>query len=93
MSSLATDHSAEILARAIQPGNGDLSAEAARSILGFQLAEDDRRRVDELAARARSGELLPEERTELDDYERTAALLEILQSKARHSLKETGLLS
>lgn len=91
MTSLATpDYSADILARVIQPGNGNLSEEAAQSIIELRLATEDRRRVDELAAKARSGELLPKERAELDDYERTAALLEILQSKARCSLKQSG---
>ncbi len=86
-----TDRGAEILTRSIQPGNGNLSVEAARSLLTFRLAQRDWERVNEPAAKARSGALSPEERTELDEYERVTCLLELLQSKARLSLKHAGL--
>ena len=94
MSSVTTsDHSAEILARAINPADGNLPEDAARSMLEFQLSPDDLDRVNQLAAKAREGTLSPEERAELDDYERTSAFLELIQSKARQSLKSTGLSS
>jgi len=85
------DYGADILSRAIRPQDGDMSVDAARSILKFQLSSNDRDRVDELAAKARDGSLTDEERAELDDYERITALLELMQSKARRSLKEVGL--
>jgi hypothetical protein len=92
MSSIpTTDRGAEILARTITPEKGDLPVEAARSILRFRLAPADWERVNELAARARSGTLTAEERTELDEYERITCLLELMQSKARLSLKHAGL--
>ena len=89
MSSISTcDRGAEILARTIKPRAGDLSVEAARSILSFRLSEDDRDRVNELAAKARSGTLTAEQRAELDEYERITGLLELMQSKARLSLRQ-----
>ena len=87
------DHCAEILARAINPAEGNLSEDAARSMLKFKLSPDDLDRVNQLAAKAREGALTSEERAELDDYERTSALLELIQSKARQSLKSAGLSS
>jgi len=81
----------EILTRTIEPEDGRLSPDAARAFLRFRLSAGDVRRVDSLAARARSGELTDEERSELDDYELITALFEILQSKARHSLQQAGL--
>jgi len=86
-----TDRGAEILTRSIQPENGNLSVDAARSLLTFRLAQSDWERVNDLAAKARSGDLSPEERAELDEYERVTCLLELLQSKARLSLKHAGL--
>jgi hypothetical protein len=68
-----------------------MSTEAAQSILEFGLSQQDRDRVDKLAAKARQGALTEQERAELDDYERITALLEIMQSKARLSLKQAGL--
>lgn len=92
MSSIGpTDRGVEILTRTIQPGEGNLPVEAARSLLSFRLSPTDWERVNDLAAKARSGTLAPEERAELDDYERITCLLELLQSKARLSLKHAGL--
>jgi len=84
------DYGSEILVRTIKPNDGGLSSEAARAMLNFRLAEDDKARVNDLAAKARAGDLTAEERAELDDYERITALLEIMQSKARLSLKQAG---
>jgi len=92
MNTISTiDHGTEILTRTIQPTEGNLPVEAARSILSFRLSPTDRERVDQLAAKARAGTLTIEERRELDEYERVTALLELMQSKARLSLKQAGL--
>ena len=87
---LASDYSTHILARAINPVMDELSHDAARCLLRFQLSSYDRERVNLLAAKAREGSLTNEEGAELDDYERTSALLELIQSKARQSLKKAG---
>ena len=84
------DHGAEILARIFSPGQGGMPAQAAREILGFKLPPRDRDRVNELAAKARQGLLDFDEREELDDYERITALVELMHSKARLSLKQAG---
>ncbi len=92
MSSISTtDRGAEILARTIKPAEGNLPIEAARSILSFRLAPADWERVNDLAAKARAGTLTAEERAELGEYERITYLLELMQSKARLSLKQAGL--
>jgi hypothetical protein len=49
--------------------------------------------VNLLAAKARQGTLCAEERAELSEYEHVTALLELMQSKARRSLKNAGLAS
>jgi hypothetical protein len=91
MSTTAPSHEAEILARTIRPGNADLSADAARCILAWKLTDSDRHRVNHLAAKSRQDTLTEQERSELNEYERVASLLELLQSKARISLKRAGL--
>jgi hypothetical protein len=91
MSAIANaDYGSEILVRTIKPNDGSLSSEAARAMLDFRLSKDDTARVNDLATKARAGDLTAEERAELDDYERITALLEIMQSKARLSLKQAG---
>lgn len=91
MAAIATrERGAEILVRTITADRGDLPVEAARAFLGFRLSKEDTARVNQLAALARAGELSSEEREELDDYEFVTGLLEILQSKARRSLRNSG---
>jgi len=85
------DCGTDILARVIQPQEGNLSVEAARSILGFRLASADIDKVQALAVRARAGTLTLEERALLDEYERVTSLIELMQSKARSSLRRAGL--
>ena len=91
MSTTIPSHEVEILARTIRPGNADLSEDAARSLLALKLIDSDRDRVNQLATKARQGSLTDLERVELDEYERVASLMELLQSKARLSLKSAGL--
>lgn len=88
---ITPDRGAEILARIIRPEEGGLTPDAAQSILRFELTPEDRDAVNALAAKARDGSLSPEERSVLDEYERITALLELMQSKARLSLKQAGL--
>ena len=91
MSSTVPSHEAEILARTIRPASADLSEDAARSLLAWKLTDSDRDRVNQLVAKSRQDTLTEEERSELEEYERVASLLEVVQSKARLSLKRAGL--
>ena len=93
MSTILPSHQAEILARTIRVNDADLSSDAAHSLLALQLPDDDRDRVNQLVAKAREGSLSEEEHAELEDYQRVASLLELLQSKARLSPKRAGLTS
>lgn len=85
------DRRAQILGRMFRPERGGLSSEAAQAILAIRLPPEDRDRVDELAAKARAGELTADEQAELDEYERVTAVVEMLQAKARLSLHQAGL--
>jgi hypothetical protein len=89
--STAIESGTEILFRAIQPGEGDLPPEVSRWLLRVKLSEADCDKVNRLAAKARAGTLSSDERSELDELERVTSLLELMQSKARLSLKQAGL--
>lgn len=80
-----------IWGRIVKPGEADLSPESARAFLKFDFDVEDRRRVDELSAKAREGTLTDAERAELEEYVRVDRELGVLQSKARLSLKRAGL--
>ncbi len=78
---------ASILSRVIRPGRGTWSKGAAESILQFDFPSADVRRMNSRAAKARRGALSAAEEAELENYREVGRLLELLQSKARLSLK------
>ena len=87
MSVLADASEAAILGRIIRPETGSWTKDAAESILRFNFPASDIDRMNDLAAKAREGSLTPEEEAELQNYRDVGRLLELLQSKARLSLK------
>ena len=80
-----------ILNRILEPDSATLPPEAAKAILQLSFPESDHVRLAQLQAKAGDGSLTPEEREELDGYLLVADLLAIFQSKARISLKQSGL--
>jgi hypothetical protein len=80
-----------VLSRIIRPDQDDLSPEATRSILKLRFEEEDLRRMHELAEKNQRGELSEPERSELGEYRQAGLVLDLLQSRARLSLKRHGL--
>lgn len=78
---------AEILGRLVDPSAGTLDRPAAQGLLSLRFREADIARMNELAAKAREGNLSPEQRQEAESYNRIGHLLALLHSKARVSLK------
>jgi hypothetical protein len=76
-----------ILRRVIQPAKPTFSAAAARAILTLDFCPGDKERMRLLSAKAREGTLRRAERAEVNNFERVGHLLNLLQSKARRSLK------
>jgi hypothetical protein len=79
---------AAILRRVVQPNKPTFSAATARGILTLDFSATDRDRMHELSAKAQEGTLTAAEQDEVNNFERVGHLLNILQSKARRSLKE-----
>lgn len=79
-----------IWSRLLQPRRKTLSLEAARSILRLEFAPEDKDRMHELAAKARSGSLAAAEQEEIRNYERVGNLLALMKSKARQRLKKAS---
>lgn len=85
----STHHSiteTDILAAVIVPDQGDLSPEAARSLLELKFGPQAERQMTELAERNQRGELTPAEQADLVKYSRVGAFLNLIQAKARLSL-------
>ena len=81
---------AEILDQVLDPFTDCLTPEAARKIVDFHVDVATQACVDELAAKADSGQLTDEERATYRDYVETFDLVAILKSKARAVLSENG---
>jgi hypothetical protein len=75
-----------IWARIVDPETGNLTREAACTLLQLDFSAADRARMEELAQKASVGTLRPRERKDAETYNRVAHLLALLQSKARQSL-------
>jgi hypothetical protein len=75
-----------ILERLIAPQQGDFSPELASYVLAMDFPPSDHRRYADLASKAQSASLTPDERSELEDYLSVDELLTLLRSKARASL-------
>jgi hypothetical protein len=76
-----------ILNRILQPNAPTFSPEAAHDILALDFDQADKERMRELSAKARAGTLTAEEDAEAGKYEMVGHLLNVMQSKARRSLK------
>jgi hypothetical protein len=76
-----------IFGRLLDSGDGALSPDTARYLLTLEFRQEDRERMHALSLKAQEGTLTPEEKVEIDSYERVGHLLSILKSKARRALK------
>ena len=76
-----------ILNRILRPKAPTFSPEAAQEILNLDFDETDKDRMRQLSAKARAGTLTANEDAEAGKYELVGHLLNIMQSKARRSLK------
>ncbi|MFT5469305.1 MAG: hypothetical protein ACI8UO_004424 [Verrucomicrobiales bacterium] len=86
----ATLTEADILTDVITPDEGDFSEEAARSLLGLKFSEATRDRIGQLLNRNNRDELSDAERGDLRKYLRVGQLIDILQAKARASLRPSA---
>jgi hypothetical protein len=80
----------EVFAEVIGANHGDLSVAVARSCLSWTFGDRAVSRMSELARLNCSGTITPAEHEELDKYLRVGAFSNLLQAKARLSLKSPG---
>jgi hypothetical protein len=77
----------EILARVLSNEAGQLSPTMARYLLDLGFSADDKASMHELAVRNQDDDLSPKEKQELFAYGKVGALLSILKSNARQTLR------
>jgi hypothetical protein len=79
---------ASILQRIIEPQTGGFSNEHARYVLSLDFSADEQARYADLARKVQEGRLSEQDEADLNEFVAANALLTILQSKARISLKK-----
>lgn len=87
MSETPTITEFEILSDVMSADQGDLTPEVAQSVLNWKFTDRATARIDELADRNSKGLITSQERQELEKYLRVGSMINILQAKARLSLK------
>lgn len=70
--------------------NPDFTLEAADSILALHFRDADIQRMNDLAAGARTGTLTEDEQAQLHGYLFVGAMVDLMHSKARLSLKKSA---
>jgi hypothetical protein len=87
MSAIVESREVAIWRRVIRPDTVGWTRDGAQAILQLDFQKDDHERMVELLERAKSGELSAEEAEELENYRHVGTTLELMQSRARLSLK------
>ncbi len=90
MEEITTTSESEILADIIAPEQGDLTAEVAQAVLRWKFTDRALSRMNELAQSNSKGTITAQERQQLEKYLRVGNLINIVQAKARLSLKSAG---
>jgi hypothetical protein len=89
MSTIAS-READILRRGVDPQRAGWTRATAEAVLALALPKRDASRASTLARKACAGSLSPAEARELEDYKHIGRFLELMQSRARLSLKKAG---
>jgi hypothetical protein len=77
----------DILADAISPEDGDLTPEVAATVLQWRMSTRLSKRMSQLAKKNAIGKLTTAEQHELDRFLRVGSMINLMQAKARLSLK------
>ncbi|MCC7423895.1 MAG: hypothetical protein IT428_26830 [Planctomycetaceae bacterium] len=89
MATAPTFSESEILADVLAPDRGDLTPDVARTMLRWRFSDVAIKRMNDLAARNREGQLTSEELDQLDRFLRVGSFVNLLQAKARLSLLQS----
>jgi hypothetical protein len=90
MNSEATLSPADILTEVIDPDRPTFSPQFAREVLAFHFNDGAKARIRELLQRRNAGAITAAEQSTLDSYLRVGEFLDILQAKARVTLRQSG---
>jgi hypothetical protein len=79
-----------ILERLIDPDDGNFTPDLARHFLSLDFSPEEHARCDVLSGKAAAGILSDDEANELDEFLAANALLVVLRSKAKATIRQLG---
>jgi hypothetical protein len=82
-----TAQSVQLFERVIQPESGSMPYVLARYVKTLDFRQEDHVRYEQLAAKAQTGDLSPDEADELDGFLHVDSLIGMLRLKAERSLR------
>lgn len=90
MGNTTTITEADILSEVVAPDRAGISPEFARAILELQFTDKAQKQIRKLLDKNNKGTIEKAERAVLDKYLRVGQFLDLMQSKARLSLEQSG---
>ena len=87
MSNLKNLSEADILERMVRPSDADMAPEAARALLQLKFDGAATKVIDRLLRANAAGTISTNDRLLLDRYLRVGQLIDLVQAKARQSLR------
>ena len=81
---------ADILSEVVAPNAATLSEEFSRAVLSVGFNDAATSRIRELLQKKNAGTITTAEESDLQKYLRVGQFLDLMQAKARLSLKQTG---
>ena len=80
---------ADILSEVVAPEEPTMKQEFARAVLSVRFSDTAADRIRELLQRNNAGSITSDEKADLEKYMRVGQFLDLMQAKARLSLKAT----
>ena len=84
---MTTISESDILAEVLGADESDLTPAVARTVMKWKFSARTSRRITELAQKNQQGSITARDRETLESYLRVGSLINLLQAKARLSLK------
>lgn len=90
MSPQATLTEADILTEVVEPSHPMQSIELAKELLSWHFSDIASEQMRELLQRNNAGTISPAEKQTLDNYLRVGEFIDLVQAKARITIKKSG---
>jgi len=79
----------DLMSRLVSPQSAGWQRSVAEAVISLQFSDEDQERATELAKKNSEGTITPEEKQEMEQFMLFGRFIELMQSRARLSLKQS----